>query len=350
MPKRNKTPRHVLVSRLSALGDVAMTIPSLYNACRANPDTKFYFLTRPRQTELFVNAPANLTLLAPDLKQYRGVAGMWRLARKLRRDFAIDTYLDLHDVLRTQLLRTFLSLQGVKCRFIHKERRKKHLLTRSRSKVLVPLIPTTQRYEDVYRRAGIHLADDFRSLFGRDKGSPLEFVDVSGPKREGEKWIAIAPFAKHSGKIYPFEEIAKVAEYYAAKENYKIFIFGFGREENEKIATLSRRFPNVVNMAAAGLGMGAELALLSHCDVMLSMDSANMHLASLVGLRAVSVWGATHPYAGFMGWGQKEEDAVQLDMTCRPCSVFGDKPCLRGDYHCLRGISPRMIIARMESK
>ena len=103
-------------------------------------------------------------------------------------------------------------------------------------------------------------------------------------------------------------------------------------------------------MAAASLGIGPELSLLSHCDTMLSMDSANMHLASLVGLRTVSVWGATHPYTGFLGWQQKTSDVVQLDMTCRPCSVFGDRPCFRGDYHCLYGITPQMIIQKIEGK
>lgn len=103
-----------------------------------------------------------------------------------------------------------------------------------------------------------------------------------------------------------------------------------------------------MNMARAGIGIRAELALLSHCNVMLSMDSANMHLASLVGLRTVSVWGATHPYAGFMGWNQQMHDAVQLDMVCRPCSVFGNKPCARGDYHCLNGIPPSLIIEKIE--
>lgn len=91
-------------------------------------------------------------------------------------------------------------------------------------------------------------------------------------------------------------------------------------------------------------GLLKELSLLSHCDVMVSMDSANMHMASLVGLKVVSVWGATHPYCGFMGWRQDEENAVQLNMSCRPCSVFGNKPCRGNDYYCMKGIPPEMIV------
>ena len=93
--------------------------------------------------------------------------------------------------------------------------------------------------------------------------------------------------------------------------------------------------------------MSDELILMSHLDVMVSMDSSNMHMASLVGTKVVSIWGATHPYAGFMGWRQSEENAVQLDMPCRPCSVYGNKPCLRGDYACMNNISPEMIIEKI---
>ena len=95
--------------------------------------------------------------------------------------------------------------------------------------------------------------------------------------------------------------------------------------------------------------MDAELALMSHLDVMVSMDSGNMHLASLVNTPVVSIWGATHPLAGFMGWGQSEQNAVQIDLSCRPCSVYGNKPCLRKDYACLHQITPAIITQRILS-
>ncbi len=79
------------------------------------------------------------------------------------------------------------------------------------------------------------------------------------------------------------------------------------------------------------------------------MDSANMHLAALAGTPTVSVWGATHPYCGFRGWRQKEELTVQLPMDCRPCSVFGNKPCLRGDYLCLAAIKPELILNKVKN-
>lgn len=347
---RNKERRAVLVSRFSALGDVAMTLPSVYDACAANPDVEFYYLTRHHPAQVFINRPENLTMAAVNLGNYKGIGGMWRLAKALKKRYGITDYVDLHDVLRTKLLRLFLRLQGVKVSRLEKGRKAKGELTRRSNKVLVQLKPMPERYRDVFYRAGIAMANDFDTLWGKEKGDPAEFAKVSGPKREGEHWLAVAPFAKHKGKIYPVENLERVIEHFDRRPGQKIFIFGFGSEESAVIAKLAHRYPSVVNMAEAKLGIAAELSLLSHCDVMLSMDSANMHLASLVGLRTVSVWGATHPYTGFLGWRQRTRDVVQLDMTCRPCSVFGDKPCFRGDYHCLAGITPKMIIDRIESR
>lgn len=334
----------MLISRFSALGDIAMTLPSVYDACAANPDVDFYFLTRHHPSQIFINRPANLTVCPVNLDNYKGVRGIWRLAKALRKRYQITDYLDLHDVVRTKLLRLFMRLQGVKVTKIDKGRRSKREMTRRTNKMLVQLKPMPERYREVFYNGGIALSNDFDSLFGNDKGNPQDFSAISGLKKANEKWLAIAPFAKHRGKIYPMAQLERVIEHYDRTGGIKIFILGYGEEETAEIEKLSRRYASVINVAEAGLGLAAELSLLSHCDVLLSMDSANMHLASLVGLRTVSIWGATHPYTGFLGWRQRTRDVVQLDMTCRPCSVFGDRPCARGDYHCLAGIPPKMII------
>lgn len=344
--------KNILIARFSALGDIAMAIPTVYNACRSNPDRQFYFLTRHHPASLFINAPENLTVVGVDLSNYKGVGGIMRLADSLRVRYGIDYFIDLHDVLRTKLLRFFLALRGIRSRKINKGRKEKRRLTRRKNKHLLPLPTTISRYDDTFRRAGFNINDSFSSIFASlpgGKGDPAAFASVTASKKEGEHWLAIAPFAKHRGKIYPLELLDKVVEYFDSLSGEKIFVFGFGKNEEEAIESMARRYPSVINMAKAKLGLPGELSLLSHCDVMLSMDSFNMHLASLVGLRTVSVWGATHPYTGFLGRGQNDDDTVQLDMICRPCSVFGDKPCFRGDYHCLWGITPRVIIDKIEN-
>ena len=88
--------------------------------------------------------------------------------------------------------------------------------------------------------------------------------------------------------------------------------------------------------------------LIANLDCVVSMDSLVMHLASLVATPVVSVWGATHPGLGFFGYGCDPRGIVQADMECRPCSVFGNKPCRYGDYRCLHAVTPAMIVERVE--
>lgn len=344
---RNNGIRNVLVSRFSALGDVAMVIPVLYDVCRSNPSDHFIFITKQHPAKLFVNAPSNLSVTGIDTAEYSGIGGIRRLARELQQKYAITDYIDLHDVLRTKLLRLFLRTSGVRVKHLAKGRMAKKAMTRRLNKVLLPLPSTPARYADAFRRGGFHREETFHSIFptGSVDLLPSEFKNQT---REVNHRIAIAPFARHKGKVYPLELMKEVVDNYVSRGDNKIFIFGAGEEEANKIDILCDGHPQVENMARKNLGIAAELELLSLCDVMLSMDSANMHMASLVGLPAVTVWGATHPYCGFLGWRQREEDTVQLDMVCRPCSVFGDKPCRRGDYHCMHGIAPKRIIAKID--
>lgn len=347
-PSAHHTPRNILISRFSALGDVAMTLPSVYEACLSNPGDNFYMLTRRHPASLFINTPPNLTVIGIDLSNYKGISGLYKLAGSLRRLYSISHYADLHDVLRTKVLRLFMRMYGAKVEHIHKGRREKKRLTRQRDKVMLQLKPTTERYNDVFSRLGIARADSFRSIYDVTPADDTLYTSASGRKNDGEKWLAIAPFAKHKGKIYPYGQMRRVVNHYKQRADVKIFMLGAGDDENEIISSMAGDSENVVNMAAARLGLQAEMALMSRCDAVLSMDSANMHMASLAGVPVVSVWGATHPFCGFLGRGQSPDDTVQLEMTCRPCSVFGNKPCLRGDYHCLGGITPSMIISKLD--
>lgn len=342
-------PRRVLVTRFSALGDVAMTIPVLYSVALCNPATQFIFVTRASMTGMFVNPPSNLTVKGIDLNDpdYKGLTGINRLYRRLRDEYDFDAVADLHDVLRTQILDLRARLGGIRVARINKGRSHKRRLTRQTNKVMLPLTSQRARYREVFFRLGLVVESRFNSLYPDGRGPEQLFAGITEPKAEGEKWIGIAPFAKHKGKIYPIALMEKVVEHFSQMPHVKIFLFGGGKEEAEVLGAWADRYPHTVSLASKRHGFPVELSLLSHLDVMVSMDSANMHLASLVRTPVVSIWGATHPYCGFKGWRQDDNDLVQLSMTCRPCSVFGDKPCHRGDYHCLAGIAPQIIIDKV---
>ncbi|MBS7411302.1 MAG: glycosyltransferase family 9 protein [Muribaculaceae bacterium] len=340
--------KNVLVSRFSALGDVAMTVPVIYSACRCYPSTRFIVVTQKVAATLFVNAPANLVVVPVDVKgTYRGVRGMFRLLSDLRRNYPIDAYVDLHSVIRTYALGLACMLRGIPVRRIRKGRSDKRALTRRSQKELHRLCTSRDRYFDVFKRMGFDFPEAFDSIFD-EPVSPEIFADITEAKRPGERWVAIAPFAKHVGKIYPPELMKQVVDTLAARPDVRLFLFGGGDGERDILRGWAEGRANVISMAEKRHGFPKELALLSHMDAAISMDSANMHLASLVRVPVVSIWGATHPYCGFTGWKQSDDNAVQLDMPCRPCSVFGNRPCRRGDYACLYGIKPQDIIDRLD--
>jgi ADP-heptose:LPS heptosyltransferase len=172
---------------------------------------------------------------------------------------------------------------------------------------------------------------------------PLAINYLHGPKTG--PWIGIAPFAKFTSKVYPVE-LMEVAIAGIASRAQKVFIFGGGSNERRLAEQMASRGDNIVPVIGI-MGLGDELNLISNLDVMVTMDSVSMQMASLVGTPVVSVWGGTHPYAGYYGFGQDPANAVQLPLECRPCSVTGNKLCKFTDYRCLTRIAPEEIVRKV---
>lgn len=335
------------VVRFSALGDVAMTIPAVYSACRCNPEVEFIMVTRRPFNAIFVNPPRNLRVLGIDLKnEFKGPLGMMRLAA----DLGADTVVDLHDVLRSWMLSAFSRAKGIRVvRFDKARAAKKRLIARGASASLA-VTPTISRYFDALRRAGLHVDPRFHGLYDEKAADSALFSNISAPKEPGHIWIGIAPFAAHPGKIYPPEKMLEVVRALSLKPDTKVFLFGGGPAETATLKKWADEAGNIVCVAGAGIGFAGELALMSQLNLMVSMDSGNMHLAAVAGTPVLGIWGATHPAAGFAAWRTDGSDCLQLPMDCRPCSAFGNRPCHLGGYPCLGNISPKMIISAVNRR
>ena len=342
---------HILIIRFSALGDVAMTVPVVDSLARQYPDVRITMLSRPFARPFFERMPPNVGFMEADIKnEYYGVKGLNALYRRLTaKNFTAIA--DFHSVLRSDYLRMRFNIDRYRVEHIDKRRSMRRALVSQTDKKLVQMPSQFEAYADVLARLGYPVKLDFRSIFpegGGDLSSLPQGFDR--PKAEGEKWIGVAPFAAHAGKIYPpglMEEAVRLVV--CRHPGCRLFLFGGGKDETAMLNEWSMRFERCVNASAQLGGIGSELVLMSHLDVMVSMDSANMHLASIAGTPVVSVWGATHPYAGFMGWGQDPADCVQADLPCRPCSIYGNKPCAKGDYRCMGSIAPDRIADRVDA-
>lgn len=354
----NKIP-HLLVIRSSAMGDVAMTVPALKALRERNPDLKITLLTRaffqPFFRELshssveqsdggvkFDESP-NFRFIEPDYEgRHKGFIGLIRLYRDIS-SFGITHVADLHDVLRTKVLRPLLRMSGCKVAIINKGRAEKRALTRKHQKVMTQLTHTVERYRKVFLDLGFEVGEL----------EPVERIERPVPgaitKLVGEKkgvWIGVAPFAQHQGKVYPTDQADRLIELLSEKYD-KVFVFGGGPYEKEFAEVMERRHKDVVSVIGR-IKLNAELDFIPNIDVMVAMDSATAHMSSLVGTPAVTIWGATHPYAGFYPFGQEPDNAVQIDLRCRPCSVYGDKPCMFKDYRCMTRITPEMVVEKVD--
>lgn len=336
----------ILIIRFSALGDVAMTIPVIYSLAMNYPMHEITVLSRQPFKSLFQELPPNVRFVGADLNgKHNGFAGLNTLFKELKAE-KFDYVADFHAVLRSHYLRLRLMLSGVKTASIDKGRKEKKELTQKNNKKFVQLKSGFTRYYEVLEKLGFKFDLQFESVFSDNQVDLSQIIAQTGEKND-VKWLGIAPFAKHQGKIYPLELQEKVIAHFAKDRRVKVFVFGGGQSEKDIIDCWASAYSNIISMVGK-LNMSQELILMSQLDVMFSMDSANMHLASLVNTPVVSLWGATHPYAGFMGWNQSDENAVQADLSCRPCSIYGQKPCFRKDYACLYQITPEQVINRIE--
>ncbi len=335
-----------LVLRFSAIGDVAMTVPVIASLSKRYPDDRFIVVSRKMLAPLFETF-ANVDFESADFEgEHKGFRGLYRLYKQLKEKYAIDVVIDLHDVLRSQVLRMFFSLCSRKrISIIDKGRREKRALVRKGAlKIKEPLKSTFDRYIAVFEKVALKADKSFVSLSIADEirnEIRVQFGDKT------EKWIGIAPFAKHKSKMLPFAMTKQLITTLSNRGDVRVFLFGAGAIESEMLEQWSEALGNITCVAGK-LRLDKELALMSYLDVMVCMDSANQHLSSLVNLPVVSIWGGTHPNAGFYGWKQNIEHVVQLDMPCRPCTVYGTKQCKMGDFPCLTRISLEQILTKVD--
>jgi ADP-heptose:LPS heptosyltransferase len=339
-------PKHILVIRLSAMGDVAMTVPVLKAFSMQYPDVKITVASRPFFKPFFRDI-ANLAFFEVDVAgRHKGIKGLYQLYKDTKA-LGITEVADLHNVLRSQIVRTLFKLSGYKVAATDKGRADKKELTKLAPKVLKPVKSMFQRHVDTFAELG-YTIDISNPVFAKPVALSEKVTEITGIK--SEKWIGIAPFAQYQTKVYPTDLMQEVINKLALSDNsQKIFLFGGGAKEIEALENFKGKHPNVIVLAGK-LNLNEEMDVISNLDVMLSMDSGNAHIAALLGVRVVTLWGATHPYAGFLPFHQKIEDALVPNLNkypFLPTSVYGNKN-VPGYEDVMRTIKVQDIIDKLQ--
>ena len=330
--------------RLSAMGDVAMTVPVLRALVIQYPELKLTVISRPFFQPFFKDIP-NLHFFAFDAKErHKGILGLWRLFQDLKA-LKIDAFADLHNVLRSKVVRTLFALSGKKTAFVDKGRAEKKALTRVENKIFQPLTTMFERHQLVFETLGFPIDLSRPQFPAKAKIFQSELATIVS---QSNTLIGIAPFAQYDSKVYPLDLMQEVIDTLAQNLEHTILLFGGGQNEKEQLDNLKGDKNNVINMAGK-VSFTTELDLISNLEVMLSMDSGNGHIAAMLGLPVVTLLGATHPYAGFLPFNQTLDNALVSDRNHYPnlpTSVYGNKK-VAGYENAMRTILPEQVVARI---
>ena len=327
---------------MSAMGDVAMTVPVIRAFVEQNTSVKITVVSRPFFKPFFDGIP-NVNFFAVDVKgRHKGFLGLLKLYSDIKK-LNIDAVADLHNVLRSQIIRTLFALSVKKVAFTDKGRAEKRALTRAENKIFKPIKSMVERHVDTFKKLGFNI-DLLNPKFPQKATLSADILKITG-EEGNQKWIGIAPFAQYESKVYPQDLMQQVIDKLASNTNNKIFLFGGGNKEIEILNSFTNGKENIINVAGK-LKLPQELNLISNLDVMLSMDSGNAHIAAMLGIKVITLWGATHPFAGFAPFNQPLENCLVSDrekFPQLPTSVYGNKK-VNGYQNAMRSISPQSVI------
>ena len=345
MPHKKKQ-KHLLILRFSAMGDVAMTVPVIRALVQQYPGVKVTVASRGSYRAFFEGLP-HVNFYETDFERHhKGFFGLWKLFKELR-NLHIYAVADLHNVMRSKVITKLFAFKGKKTATTDKLRKERALLTAPSNKVFKPLPQVTLRHADVLAQLGFPI-DINKVDFPAKQPLSDDVIAVTGAKTG--RWIGIAPFAQHRGKVYPEDLMVEVINTLADKPNTKIFLFGGGKSESKILRKYAKGNPNIVVIAGGLFILRQELKLISHLDLMISMDSANAHMAAMQGVKVVTLWGATHPYAGFSPFRQPLSNALVSDreqFPMLPTSIYGNK-VVPGYEDAMRTITPAVVAAKVE--
>lgn len=328
------------------MGDVAMTVPVVRAFVSQYPQHKITVVSRPFFKPFFDTIP-NVTFYGIDVtKKHKGFIGLFRLFLELRK-LKIDYIVDLHNVLRSKIIRIFFFFTNTKIAATDKGRAEKKALTRIQNKIFKPLTPIIERHKIAFEKLGFPL-DLSQPVFPKKAILNSNIEAITSIKNK--KWIGIAPFAQYESKVYPSDLMQEVIAALAQMNDIKLFLFGGGKKEIEILEAYQNDHENVVNCAGK-LQFKEELDLISNLDVLLSMDSGNAHIAAMLGVSVVTLWGATHPFAGFQPFNQPDDNSLTADRTKFPnipTSIYGNK-FVPGYENAMRTIEVKKIIEKLKT-
>jgi heptosyltransferase-2 len=161
--------------------------------------------------------------------------------------------------------------------------------------------------------------------------------------REGERLVALAPGSVWATKRWPY--YAELAQ--KLSPDARIVIVG-GPGDASLAAEIRAAVPTAVD-ATGALSLLASAELIGRCAVIVTNDSAPLHLASAMATPTVAIFGPTVPDFGFGPLAPSRAVVGHESLACRPCDRHGPRRCPLKHFRCMRELTPELVAERARS-
>ena len=186
-------------------------------------------------------------------------------------------------------------------------------------------------------------ADRFTTV----EGLPAE---ITASLQLNLRWVAIAPGSVWATKRWTETGFLSVAKT-LSQQGYGLFWVGAQDEESlcQRLSDqLSKQNPQARSVVTAGkLKLAQTAKLFSQCDLVIANDSGAMHLASVVDVPVVAIFGPTVPEQGYIPWSENAR-VVQKELSCRPCGKHGHRQCPLGTHACMVGLPAEVVMPHVQ--
>ena len=335
-----KDKKTYVILRLSSLSNVAMIAPVVARLSKAYPDDEFVVVALKPLADMFYGLPnVRYVEASHELENGGGLLGLYRQIMSCQPTRVFD----LQNDYRTRLARWLLRWHKVPVEVVDLGRREQRALIRAGYEQSTPLKHEAERYIDTFGKCGLLPSNEPFLLPVNPKA--VEKVQQVFGRKQG-RWIGIAPFAKHQSNVLPYKTMKEVIAHYASEPDTRVFLFGAGHIEAEMLRQWASLWQNVESVTNH-LPLDGELELMRQTDGLLCMDSANQHLAALVGCKTLSIWCGTHTSMGFAAQSMAKTQVLSLPVSCRPCTVHGTDRCRYRNFAC-KALTAEMIIERFD--
>ncbi len=309
--------KKVLLIRLSSLGDLVI-VSSVLELLKHRP-YEIYLVTYKNFAPLFEHDPRIKEIITvPRPYKLKDILNVIKKIREQDFDFAFDLQFKV-------LSQVILKFSRAKFKYTYDNRRKERVRA-VKSKIIPEEIPVYELYSRPIKET-LELDDPTTC--------PVLYpypIDLTLP----EKYIVISPGAKHATKMWPYygELVTVLKNLY---REYEIVAIG-----DSKDSAVVEPYRNEVLDLTGKTRIPELLKVIERASLVVSNDSAAMHIASAYKVPTVAIFGPTIPEFGFRPC---NAEIVEIKgLPCRPCSLHGSEKCPLSHFRCMKEINVDMVI------